>query len=439
MFEELESKASPKAARLNRRQFMMSTLGVGLAAGGAPAWARTRGRHRARAGGSLDGQTKLRFAIWDPIQQPAMQKLIDMFEASHPNVKISLELTPWDSFWTKLQTEATGGTMPDLMWMGFSEYEDYARAGLLLPQSHFIKKDGVNLADWPHQSIKGFTLNGHIWGLPKDFDNIGLWYNKKLFDQAGIKYPDETWDWATLRQVSKRLTGDKVWGIAAQNWEGNFTPTIYQNNGYLWNGKQSGFGTTADIEAVKYWPDFIFKDHSSPTSAEMTATDADTLFMSSKIAMLYEGCWETAAFAQSQVKDIIDTAVLPMGKKRGNETNSLAVSIAKSTKSPQMAWEFAKMVGGAEGAQVQGRGGAVIPAYKGGAELFMKAYPKYNMKVYLDQMAYAKVTTIRAHSTAISNAETKYLTPVWSGQQSAGSACKQLARKMDQIMAGKNP
>jgi multiple sugar transport system substrate-binding protein len=425
---------------LTRRRFMASTLAAGLTAGAVPALLSAcggGGQPADQASKSSNGPAHLRFAIWDPIQQPAMQKLIDTFQTAHPKWTVSLEVTPWDSFWTKLETEATGKTMPDLMWMGFSEYEDYANAGLLLPQSDYIRRDKVNLSDWPKQSVEGFTYKGKIWGLPKDFDNIGLWYNKRIFDQAGIKYPDETWDWTTLRQVAKRLTGNKVWGIAAQQWEGNYRPTILQNKGNIWDGKRSGFGTKADIEAIEYLTGFIFQDHSSPTAAEQASTDADTMFESGRIAMIYEGCWETADFAKSSVGDVIDTAVLPRGKVRSNETNSLSVMIAKNTKSPEAAWQFAKLVTGEAGSQAQGTGGAVIPAYKGGADLFMKAYPKYNMKVYLDQMDYAKVTKIRGHSTAVSNAEDKYLTPVWAGQQSASSACKQLATNIEQIMAGK--
>ncbi|MEU0569500.1 extracellular solute-binding protein [Nonomuraea sp. NPDC005983] len=66
------------------------------------------------AGDSGDGKVELSYPIWDKNQLPAMQRIVDRFQASHPNIRVSIQLTASQEFWTKLQADATGGSAPDV-------------------------------------------------------------------------------------------------------------------------------------------------------------------------------------------------------------------------------------------------------------------------------------------------------------------------------------
>lgn len=54
-------------------------------------------------------------------------------------------------------------------------------------------------------------------GKTKDYDTIGLWYNKIMFDEAGISYPDETWIWDTLAEAAKKLNKEDGTRISIYN------------------------------------------------------------------------------------------------------------------------------------------------------------------------------------------------------------------------------
>ncbi|MCI1141088.1 extracellular solute-binding protein, partial [Stenotrophomonas maltophilia] len=93
---------------------------------------------------------------------------------------------------------------------------------------------------------------------PKDFDTIGLWYNKKMFDEAKIPYPDNTWDWNKLREAAKKLTDPNkgVWGIAAAPYgQDNYYNTIFQSGGFVISDdkKSSGFDKPETIEGLSFW------------------------------------------------------------------------------------------------------------------------------------------------------------------------------------------
>ena len=39
--------------------------------------------------------------------------------------------------------------------------------------------------------LNGFTCNGRIFGMPKDFNTLTVLYNKGMFDIANVSYPDK--------------------------------------------------------------------------------------------------------------------------------------------------------------------------------------------------------------------------------------------------------
>lgn len=61
-------------------------------------------------------------------------------------------------------------------------------------------------------------MDGTIYGIPKDFNTLAVFYNKDLFDYAGVEYPnnEDTWDtfYAKLEQVA--AIDPDIYGLALQ-------------------------------------------------------------------------------------------------------------------------------------------------------------------------------------------------------------------------------
>lgn len=51
-----------------------------------------------------------------------------------------------------------------------------------------------------------YNVDGKQYAIPKDFDTIGVWYNKKIFDEAGVPYPTDDWTWDDMADIAKQLT-----------------------------------------------------------------------------------------------------------------------------------------------------------------------------------------------------------------------------------------
>ena len=44
-----------------------------------------------------------------------------------------------------------------------------------------------------------FSADGKQFGVPEQFSDVLLFYNKDLFDAAGVNYPDASWTWEDER------------------------------------------------------------------------------------------------------------------------------------------------------------------------------------------------------------------------------------------------
>ena len=68
-----------------------------------------------------------------------MRAIADAFTAKNPNIKVKVEVTDWDNYWTKLEAGATGGALPDVFWMHSNNFVKYASSGMLMDITDKIK------------------------------------------------------------------------------------------------------------------------------------------------------------------------------------------------------------------------------------------------------------------------------------------------------------
>ncbi|MGH3347207.1 MAG: ABC transporter substrate-binding protein, partial [Nocardioides sp.] len=366
-----------------------------------------------------DEPVTVTYGIWDQNQAPALEEIAADFEADHPNVTVDIQVTPWDQYWTKLQAAASGGASPDVFWMNGPNSQLYAGNGILAPLTDRMAEDGLDVGHYPETLVDLYSLDGEHYGIPKDFDTIGLWYNKTLFDEAGVDYPDETWTWDDLRSAAEQLTDEKAgtYGItAALEGQQDYYNTILQAGGHVISddGTTSGYDDPATIEGLRFWTDLIESGY-SPTLQQMTDTLPLQWFESGKTAMFYGGSWNLAEFKSNEyTADKVDVAPLPQGEERAVVIHGLANVMSAQTEHPDEAWEFLKYLGSEEAATVMGETGTVIPAYEGTQQAWVDAAPDYDLAVFLDAVDYAQPLPVSADTAAWNAEEAEYLTKAWS-------------------------
>jgi raffinose/stachyose/melibiose transport system substrate-binding protein len=116
------------------------------------------------------------------------QLIFDDYAAKNPGVAISVEALDDEAYKIKFKAYASGTDMPDLVsvWGQPGFIAEIIEAGLLLE---------LNEADYASYgfiegSLEGFrSASGKLYGLPRNTDVSGFYYNQAIFEQYGWEIP----------------------------------------------------------------------------------------------------------------------------------------------------------------------------------------------------------------------------------------------------------
>lgn len=391
---------------------------------------------------SSKASVTITYGIWDKNQLPGMKAMADAFTKKNPGINVKVEVTSWDQYWTKLEAAATGGALPDVFWMHQNQFVRYASNNMLMDITDKVKSSSlVKLSNFPKGLVDAATLDGKLYGLPKDYDTIALWYNKTMFDAKKISYPDASWDWNKLLDVAKKLTdpAKKIYGFGApMDTQSGYYNFVSQNGGYIVSPdkKKSGYDLKATKDAIQWDVDLSQKYKVSPTQAQFADTGVTTMFESGKVAMALFGSWMVSEFkANDYVKKNCNLAVIPHGKQKASVFNGLMNSVSAKSKHAEEAFKFVEYMGTKEANVIQAQYGSAIPAYNGTFQPWVDFSKGFNVKVYPEMLSYAVQFANSKTKSKWGTAETEIMTKVWSKKLSVEDGCNQLAKQMNDLLA----
>lgn len=387
-------------------------------------------------GDDAGGDVTLTYGVWS--QDETMQALVDAFEKENPGITVDLQVNPWTEYWTKLQVGAQGGTAPDAFWMLGDRFQVYAANDQLLPLGDAIEDAGVDLGVYPEALVDLFTYDDELYGLPKDFDTVGLWYNKTLFDAAGVAYPTDQWTWGDVSAAAAQLTDPAagVYGIAAPlNRQEGFYNTVAQAGGHIIDDGKSGYDDPKTQEGLRFWTD-LQKAGVSPTLEQFADTEAVAQFENGSVAMYYGGSFYAQRFYENaDLRAAVDVTVLPQGAERATVINGIQNVGFAGTKHPEELKKFLLFLGGKEAAEIQAATGAVIPAYEGTQQAWVDSMPEFNVQAFIDQVPDGVVYPVSADTAAWNALEDEYLPAAWNGTEPVEDVADRLATAMNDVLA----
>jgi multiple sugar transport system substrate-binding protein len=388
-----------------------------------------------------DLKANITYALWDQTQVKAINANLAGFNKQYPDIKVNVDVTPYDTYFTKLQTEASSNTLPDVFWLNGPNFQLYADNGKVEPITGVVKAGAIDPANYPKALDALYTAGGVAYGVPKDFDTIGLWYNKALFAKAGVGTPTADWTWDDLTKaanaISAKLKSQGIYGVAAgMDGQTTYYDSIFQAGGSVLSadGKKSEYASPATKKGITFWRDLI-ASKGSPSVKQLTDTPADQWFVSGKAAMLIGGDWGRSEIGDSPVAKDVQVAPLPKGEQRATVIHGVSNVVAAGSKNKQAAQALQVYLASKEAQQQQGDMGAVIPAYTGTQASFAKSMPGVDLQVFLDELAYAKPLPVSKNTAAWNALEAKYLPGVFAGTSPVDSTLQTLQSEMNAALA----
>jgi len=371
--------------------------------------------------------TEISMMMWgDPAELEVWNQIVADFHEANPNITVNVEVSDWDSYWTKLKTQLAANTPPDVFAMDAPLYLDYQSRGVLLNLQPYLDKNPELLTDVYPQTLEAYNTADGMYGLPRDFQTVVLFYNKDMFDEAKVAYPTGDWTYDDLRAAAKSLTkieGDgKVtqFGYYADLWDMEliWSEGIWSYGGDIINAEhtQTLVGSTEARQAWQLFHDMMFVDQSWP-NATVAAEYGGDPFLAGVAAMTSIGHWAVPGYAESGFR--WDVAPMPKGPAgQATSVNSAGFVVAKASKNPDAAFEFLKYVLSEPAQKRLAELGFACPVLESVAQsdAFLKQPTPIDQTVFLDSLSFAHMKPVFKGYDEWSAAIGDGMATIWTGE-----------------------
>ncbi|WP_211319745.1 ABC transporter substrate-binding protein [Quadrisphaera granulorum] len=387
--------ASLAALQPTRRAVLRSGLLVGLSGAAGCSIA----DDPATSSGTSAAATTVTVRIWDDTVQPGYEKSFSAFTQANPDISVAVELVPWASYWDRLPVDVAGGTLPDILWINSSNYDNYVEAGTF---ENISKALPDALAGFQQSVVQQFTRDGALWGVPQLSDAIALFVNTDLASAAGVDASDLVWNPAgtgdTLLPAAKALT---TLGGARPQYGFNAAfdlQAIYYNfvgsNGGRWQADDASYVFGDDpksVEAIQYVVDLINRHKVAPSAADTNANGdfSRDQFTQGNLALFQSGTYNLRNVADGLTAKWAVAPALTGPAGRVTVTNGIvAVANAKSPRR-EAALEVLRWLASPEGALFIGAEGAAFPAVTAAQQTYLDYWKQQGVDVspFLDAAA----------------------------------------------------
>lgn len=392
------------------------------------------------------GPVEITFTMWGAPEELAVwQAVVDDFHKANPNISVKVDVSDWDSYWTKLNTLIAGGTPPDVFAMDAPLFLDWQSRGALLNLQPYIDRNPGLLEGFYPQTLTAYKTTDGYYGLPRDFQTIVLFYNKDMFDAAGVEYPTGDWTYDDLLAAAKTLTLDKdndgkidQYGIWSDTWDMEllWSEAIWAYGGDIISNDHTKtlIGEGGAREAWAFI-DSLYKEGVTPTPTTAGEFGFD-LFQSNMAAMTTIGHWAVPGYVQAGIN--FDVAPMPKGPAgQATSVNSAGFVISKDSKNADAAFEFVKFALGESGQTKLAQLGFAIPVLQSVAEsdAYLKQPGDLDQQVFLDSVDFARMKPVFKGYEEWAGVVGDGLIPVFDGEAELDPTLDEVVTAADAVLA----
>ena len=230
-----------------------------------------------------------------------LPKLMDQFNSSHPNIKVTNNTIQWADYYQKVPAAVQAGQGPDIGAIHGTDPATFAAQNLILPLDDMIQTLGYSGSDFVPAVFNTISYKDKKWAIPFSVTPLGLYYNKKVLSDAGVDATKPPQTNADYMSILTTLKGKGVQGSWVDPFEftGNyqFQSLLWQFGGDLYSSDVSTatFNSDAGVQALTWMVDLIKQGYSPANVGQ----DADfTALTNGKTAFNWNGVWQTSGLAQ---------------------------------------------------------------------------------------------------------------------------------------------
>lgn len=272
------------------------------------------------------------------------QEVIDDFAAEY-NLEIDLQTYLWPDMRTKLLTDFSGGTVPDLIQTPAPWISEFGSQGLMTGLDDRIDA-WPESSDWFDTAWIEVTSGGVRYGVKNHHTTFGLFYNKDLFEAAGLdpdSPPQTLTEFRDYMEIIAEELGPDILGFAFDQDAGyivNFfanaeTPALIDDN-------EIAMATPEVREALEILQEIASNEWALIAEPGASYQNARRAFIEGSVAMMLSGPWDLANLAQNAPDMDYGISVPPhiQGVEPRTIVAGTAIGIPAGAEHADLAWEL---------------------------------------------------------------------------------------------------
>jgi multiple sugar transport system substrate-binding protein len=301
----------------------------------------------------------------NPAESRLLEKMILQFEKKYPNINVKHEVIN-SQYMDVIRTRLIGDVAPDVFYLEAFEAPTLMKYSVLEPLNSYITPE-YNLKDFEPSLLNAFKQNNQIYGIPKDFSTLALFYNQTAFNQAKIRRPPQTWD--ELIQISKKLTIDpnkdgKIdqfgIGVAPELARQSFMVKAF--GGTLTQNNQAAFATPEGLKGLQLVVN-QYRERTAAQPSDVGASSNSEAFGQGRIAMAIEGAWAIPYLKETFPNLKFAIAEMPtINNRKGTMAYTVGYVMNRNSKHKQAAWKLIEYLTNEAGMKAWADQGFALPS-----------------------------------------------------------------------------
>lgn len=289
-------------------------------------------------------------------EEQATIRMIEAFEASHPNIKVERIKTSFGTNFERITTAVASNSAPDVspIWSGF--LTQFAEQGQLADLTQYgVSAEETDIYPGAFEYV---LWNDGVYGLPYAYDPRFLVMNDQAFADAGITEPPKTFD-ELITQIEQLTVGTpgniERYGFGlggADSLAYFFINLLYAEGGQVFNedGTEVVFNNEAGIAAGE----IISRLAELPGAALNAGEGLRQNVLQGRVAMIYDGPWVFYDASNDPESQPISISRVPMPNADDVPLNFGSVGayvVYEQSDNKEAAAEFVKFLASAEAQQ----------------------------------------------------------------------------------------
>lgn len=120
-----------------------------------------------------------------------MNSFVGAFNEVYPNIKVQVQGI--SSLTNQLVFNAGLPSMCDVFWVSPESISTYTEYGIIAPLSPIVEADAsFDTGNLLESCVENCSDGGTLYVMPRDYNQVVMYYNVDMFDAAGVSYPSAT-------------------------------------------------------------------------------------------------------------------------------------------------------------------------------------------------------------------------------------------------------